>query len=182
MRPLALLLLSACTSGPVIVDDIRVDTGWRDTGTPDDTGDTGSTSTEGDPLTLTDAATLSLAPSGGPYTEADGTWSHHEELNAGEAGAEVACDVAYSVEGSAATACDGCAWALELSFQVTSGDRSACHSPDAPLDDGEWILGWRAADSTLLLDLGGTWIPMYTATLASDELVIAWSNTVLYQD
>jgi len=193
MRTLALIpLLAPLVAGcpnTTFVDDVPwADTAWdndRPTDTDTDT-DTDSDAGDSDTLTFTVAGTWDLTPAGGPHTAMTGVFSYEETLTpSGASSPSPVCDLAYTLSGTTSTeGCAGCAFTFAITHHLQSGTPEDCYAPDVPANDAVRTMGFRASDGAVLVDWAdsGAWVPLYDATLAGDQLSLAWTNTVLYQD
>ncbi len=174
---------------------------------PEDTDDLGPSDL--DPLNylyMYQEGSLTLSPGGGPYTtlagfmtalelvdfqlpaETDDTdappdtdvpWSNLEE-------SPVACTVTYAISGvapdetSGAILCDGCAWMMDVTFQVTAGDPEPCYDPDLPAHEEVLRFAWHPDSGHLKYDFQntGVWFEWFPGSVGGDTVDFTWNARV----
>jgi hypothetical protein len=182
-------LVAGCPNG--VIDDVWFDTAWDDRPDEPDVDVDTDTDTDTDPessdtLTFTVTGTWDLTPAGGPYTAMTGAFSYEETLTpSGTSTPTPVCDLAYALAGTAsAEGCTGCTFTFTVTHDLQSGTPGDCYAPDVLDDDEVRTMGFRPSEGAIVVDWAdtGAWVPLYTATLAGDQLSFTWTNTVLYQD
>ncbi len=73
--------------------------------------------------------------------------------------------------------CTDCAFVMDVSYSVQSGDLSTCQAPDLPSEDDPWQMGWVPTTNKIVLNVGdtGVWVPWYDGVRSGDRVDITFN-------
>jgi hypothetical protein len=129
---------------------------------------------------LTQVGLWNLGNASAPWGSVSGTLRVREFVDALDTAEPVyECNVEYTLTGTEVTPhdCPGCDFVMAVEHYVVSGDPSACHDPDVPLDGAVRHLGYENGAQKLLFDYygSGVWLPWYDADRTGQVVDFEWT-------
>lgn len=139
---------------------------------------------------LLQAGTWALGNTSAPWGSVTGTLRLREWIDEMDTGvhsgttdtgmATYECDVRYALTGTEVTNhdCSQCDFVMAVEHQVSEGDPSACHDPDAPVSGAIRNLGYDNQTQKIYFDYYGTglWLPWYDADRTGQTVRFSWTT------
>ncbi len=131
-------------------------------------------------VNLSQIGVWNLGNTSEPWGSVSGTLVIREHIDELDTAAPVyECDVSYTLTGTEVTNhdCNDCDFVMAVEHYVNSGDPSACHDPDAPVNGAIRHLGYDNATKKILFDYygSGVWIPWYDADRTGQRVDFEWT-------